>query len=140
MILLIFIQNQNHSFITHLMHLLHDGGLFFMTPILIAFFLVLFLIVKNILIWLKEKHFSSKYITLLNSLGLLILVWGVMGQLVGLIEAFDKIEIINEVAVSMLAGGLKISALPTLFGCFVFVVSRIATTIFTWIEKEELNN
>ncbi|MCK8524040.1 MotA/TolQ/ExbB proton channel family protein [Aquimarina sp. D1M17] len=136
MTLLFFIQPQDHSAFAHILHLLHDGGLFFMVPILMTLLLILFLIVRNVLVFFKEKRFSTKYIKLINSLGLLILVWGILGQLIGLIEALDRIDMIGDISTNMLAGGLKVSALPTLFGSFVFVVSRAATTIFIWIQKE----
>jgi len=108
-----------------------------MVPILMVLLVILFLVIKNIWVFYREKRWSSKYIKLINSLGLLILVWGILGQLIGLIEAFDRIEMLGDISASMLAGGLKVSALPTLFGCFVFVVSRAATTVFTWVQKEE---
>lgn len=132
--MIFFMQSQNLSFFPF--HLLHDGGLFFMTPILVMLLLVFFLIVKNILGIKKEKKSSEKYVQLINSIGLMTLVWGVLGQLIGLVSAFDKIELIGEVSTPLLAGGLKVSALPTMFGCLVFVVSRMATTMFIWIQKE----
>jgi hypothetical protein len=134
--LLVFIQSQNHSFFDHIIHLLHNGGLFFMVPILILFFVVLFLILKNVIVFKKEKKLSRKHIQLINSIGLMTLVWGVLGQLLGLVDALDKIGMLNEASTAILAIGLKMSALPTIFGCFVFVVSRGATIIFTWINKE----
>lgn len=134
---LIFMLLQNHSFFSHVIHLLHDGGMFFMLPILLVLFWVLFLILKIIWIIKKEKKISLKYIKLLNSIGLITLVWGVLGQLLGLVEAFDKIEMLDSVSTEILAVGLKMSALPTMFGCLVFVISRIATTVFTWFDKQE---
>jgi len=137
MISLFFIQSQDQPASVHIFQLLHEGGLFFMVPILMVLLVILFLVIKNIWVFYREKRWSSKYIKLINSLGLLILVWGILGQLIGLIEAFDRIEMLGDISASMLAGGLKVSALPTLFGCFVFVVSRAATTVFTWVQKEE---
>ena len=137
MISLFFIQSQDQSASFPVFQLLHEGGPFFMVPILMVLLVILFLVIKSIWVFYREKRWSSKYIKLINSLGLLILVWGILGQLIGLIEAFDRIEMLGDISASMLAGGLKVSALPTLFGCFVFVVSRAATTVFTWVQKEE---
>ncbi|AXT50067.1 hypothetical protein D1818_04185 [Aquimarina sp. BL5] len=137
MISLIINQSEeSHSFIVHTAHLLHDGGLFFMLPILATLFLVFFLIIRNALILKKTKHLPVKYIKIINSIGLMILVWGVLGQLLGLVQALDTIEFLGEISTARLAGGLKVSALPTMFGCLVFVISRIATVIFTWISKD----
>ncbi len=137
MVSLIFLMLQNKLLFANPFGLLHDGGMFFMFPILIMLLLVLFLAVKNVLEIRKQGFPSKKYNKLINSVGLLTLVWGVLGQLVGLVAAFDKIELLGEISTPMLAGGLKVSALPTIFGFFVFVVSRIVTIIFTWIQKEE---
>jgi len=136
MILTIFYLVEDHSIFAHILRLLHDGGMFFMFPILMTLFLVFFLIIKNVLIIKRDGTPSPKYIKLINSLGLMILVWGILGQLLGLVEAFDKIEMLGEISTARLAGGLKISALPTMFGSLVFVISRAATTIFIWITKE----
>lgn len=133
---LVFIQSK-HSFFTHIIHLFYDGGVFFMGPILILFFIVLFLILKNVIVLKREKRLSRKHIGLINSIGLMTLVWGVLGQLLGLVDALDKIGMLNDASTAILATGLKMSALPTIFGCFVFVVSRGATIIFTWINKEK---
>ncbi len=134
--LLTFILVQNHSFFAHILHLLHDGGLFFMLPILVSFFVIIFLIIKNGLIIRKKKKSSAKQIKLINSIGLMILVWGVLGQLLGLVEALDRVEMLDDVSTEILAVGLKLSSLPTIFGSFVFVISRIATIVFVWFEKE----
>ncbi|PKV52072.1 MotA/TolQ/ExbB proton channel family protein [Aquimarina sp. MAR_2010_214] len=133
---LVFIQSQNHSFFAHIVHLLKDGGFFFMLPILMMFFVVLSLVIKNVIVFRKEKILSKKHIQLINSIGLLTLVWGVLGQLLGLVGALDNIDMFGEPSIEILATGLKMSTLPTIFGCFVFVVSRGATIIFTWINKE----
>ncbi len=139
MILLTFSSLHNKILFLGPFGLLHDGGMFFMFPILVLLLLVFFLTVKNFLVIRQQGFPSAKYIKLINSVGLVTLVWGVLGQLVGLVEAFDKIELLGEISTPMLAGGLKISALPTIFGFFVFVVSRIASIIFTWMQQEKSN-
>ena len=79
---------------------------------------------------------TTKNIEIINSIGLMIIVWRVLGKLLGLVKALDTIEFLGEISTARLAGGLKISALPTMFGCLVFVICRIASIIFTWIAKE----
>jgi len=109
-----------------------------MIPILVMLLLVFFLIIKNVLIIKKQNHLPAKYIQIINSIGLMTLVWGILGQLIGLVGALDKIEFLGEISTARLAGGLKVSALTTMFGCLVFVISRIATIIFTWTQKEDI--
>ncbi|KZS41767.1 hypothetical protein AWE51_20445 [Aquimarina aggregata] len=136
MMLLFSIIQENQTYFSVIYKRMQEGGMFFMFPILVTLFLIFFLILKKVLILKKEGAPSYKYIKLINSLGLMILVWGILGQLIGLVDAFDKIEMLGEISTARLAGGLKISALPTMFGSLVFVISRAATTIFIWITKE----
>jgi biopolymer transport protein ExbB/TolQ len=53
-----------------------------------------------------------------------------------MIEAFDAIEGFNDsVNSTMIAGGLKVSFLTILFGCFVFIISRIGILILKGLQK-----
>ncbi|TPN82158.1 MotA/TolQ/ExbB proton channel family protein [Aquimarina algicola] len=130
------IQTETPSFFTQLFNKIYEGGLFFMLPIVIIFALVLSITIKNIFVIVKKGHSSVKFMKLINSIGLLALVWGVLGQLIGLVTAFDRLEMLGEVSIEVLARGLKISALPTIFGFFTFSISRAITIIFLWIQKE----
>jgi hypothetical protein len=57
--------------------------------------------------------------------GLLALVTGVLGQLIGMFMAFQAIEQIGEVSQAMLAGGLKVSSITSIYGMLIFVVTRL---------------
>lgn len=57
--------------------------------------------------------------------GLLALALGVLGQLIGLFEAFKAIEAMGGVSAAMLAGGLKVSSVTTIYGLIGFVISRL---------------
>ncbi|WP_024770444.1 MotA/TolQ/ExbB proton channel family protein [Aquimarina macrocephali] len=133
---LFILQNETSSIFTFIGNRIEEGGMFFMIPIVIMLLLVLFIIIKNTLVIIQRGVSSEKYISLINSMGLLTLVWGLLGQLIGIVGMFDKVEIIDEISTHVFASGLKVSALPAVFGFFVFIVSRIATIIFTWIDKE----
>ena len=64
------------------------------------------------------KHISDS--------GTLGLALGVMGSFIGLITAFDALEATGAAEPSILAGGLKVALLSTLFGLFTFSVSKLA--------------
>ncbi|WP_378173068.1 MotA/TolQ/ExbB proton channel family protein [Aquimarina sp. SS2-1] len=117
---------------------LEEGGFFFMFPILMMLLLVLFLIVRAVIVLKKGKSQLDKNIKLLNSVGLLTLVWGMLGQLIGIVGMFDQVEAVGDISTAMFAGGLKVSALPPIFGFCVFIISRVASIVFTWIQKEEM--
>lgn len=114
------------------MQLLQDGGPLFMYTLLTLLFITLALIVKGLL-----KKDYSKTIKLVSSISLFALVFGLLGQVIGLITAFDSIQSFSPDGINpgVLAGGLKISFLTTSFGFFVFLVGRAGIIIMTWLEK-----
>ena len=60
----------------------------------------------------------------IKELGLLALAFGALGQLIGLYDAFSVMEA-NDVPSHMLAGGLKVSLTPTLYGLLIYVLSLL---------------
>ena len=114
------------------MSILNDGGPFFMYPLLLLFILILILIVKGFL----KKGKLEKTTSLISSIALFAIVWGFLGQIIGLISAFDAIEAAGDISPAILAGGLKISALSPAFGMFVFLVGRLGIIILTWMHDD----
>lgn len=102
-----------------------EGGPFFMFPIMGLFITIIVIAIRGIV----QNSFNNKAKKLISSLALFTVVWGIMGQVLGLIEGFDTIHFQNNASIQMLAGGLKITFLPTLFGLFTFLISRIAIFI-----------
>lgn len=100
---------------------LNEGGPFFMYPL---FVILLFCIGLSVFAFLKGDP-TDKWQKLLSSVSLFALVWGFLGQMVGLITAFDTIDAKGGVSQSVLAGGLKIALLNPIFGIFVFLVARL---------------
>lgn len=71
-------------------------------------------------------HFrGGKSLSYVREFGLLALALGILGQLIGLFEAFKAIEIMGDVSPTLLAAGLKVSSVTTLYGFFGFIISRI---------------
>ena len=70
------------------------------------------------LLWLLVKAFDMH---LLSS---------ILGQIIGLYAAFEAIEAAADISPAMLAGGLKVSLITTIYGLLIFVISlliRLAT-------------
>ena len=111
-----------------LLSLLSDGGPVFMYPILFLLISIIVFIARAFI----SKADRKKSISLIASIGLFTLAWGVTGQILGLIAAFDVIEANDGVSMAILAGGLKISFLPTLFGLITFMVARLGIIGLTW--------
>ena len=61
----------------------------------------------------------------LKTYGNLGLVSGVLGSFIGLYSAFKFIEKVGDVSPSVLAGGIKVALICTLYGLLVYIVSRI---------------
>lgn len=102
-----------------------------MYAILLMLILILVLIVKGFF-----ENDKSKTISLVSSVGLFALVWGLLGQTVGLVSAFDAIEAAGDISISLMAGGFKVSLLTTIFGFLTFLVSRLGVIILVWINKD----
>ncbi|MFM1931847.1 MAG: hypothetical protein RL226_1150, partial [Bacteroidota bacterium] len=50
---------------------------------------------------------------------------GFMGTVIGMIEAFDQIAIANTINASIVAGGIKVALLTTVFGLIVAIILQI---------------
>lgn len=110
-----------------------EGGVVFMVPIVLLLILIIVLIVKGIL---HRNQDNTKTISLIASIALFTIVWGFLGQTIGLISAFDHIHGQGDVSMGVLAGGLKISFLPPVFAMVTFLIARIGIIVITWLGKE----
>ena len=110
-----------------------EGNPVFMFPILFLLILILVLIVRGLI----NKNNNSKTISLISSVGLFTLVWGILGQTFGLIKAFDAVQVAGDISIGIVAGGIKISLLTTLFGLFTFLIARLGIIILIWMKKEK---
>lgn len=111
---------------------MYEGGPYFMFPSLLILIVIVILIVKG---FLNLKKDDSKTLSLISSIGLFALIWGVFGQLLGLLQVFDYIQTAGETPTTVLAGGLKVSMLPTIFGVIIFLISRLGIITLTWLKK-----
>lgn len=87
-----------------------------------------------------EKEQPSKnpspFAKLIRHIGLLALVLGVFGQLIGLYQAFDAIQEMGSVAPAMLAGGLKVSMISTLYGLLIYIISLLIWFVLKTLKKQ----
>lgn len=65
------------------------------------------------------------YLTHIKSVGLFTLVFGILAQLIGLYQAFSAIERVGDISPALLAGGLKVSMISTLYGISIFLLSYL---------------
>lgn len=84
---------------------------------------------------LLEKNLSwiTLFITLSPSLGFL-------GTVVGMIQAFDKIQQVGDISATVVAGGMKVALLTTVFGLIVAMILQVFFNyILTLIEGMTTN-
>ena len=79
------------------------------------------------------KH-QLKYV---RSIGLFILVTGILGQMIGLFQAFSVIQSLQDISPSILAGGLKVSMITSLTGIFIYLISIVLWFLLDlWYHKK----
>lgn len=112
-----------------------EGGPFFMSLILICLILALVCIVLAFLNVKKDVVKSRKMTGLASDISILGLVFGLLGSIIGMIMAFDAISALGDVSQGMMAGGLKVAFLTTVFGCVTFILPRIGIIILKALYK-----
>lgn len=110
---------------------LNEGGPLFMYTTLFILIIILALLIRGFI----KPEARPKTITLVSSLSLFVLVWGFLGQMLGLISAFDAIQAAGDISPAILAGGLKVAILSPLFGMIVFLIARIGIIILNVLKK-----
>lgn len=109
--------------------LYYEGGALFMGSLTIILILMLGWSVYHFIqvVIKKEVNLSKAKEKLkhIKTIGTFALVFGILGQLIGLIQAFDAIEQMGGVSPALLMGGLKVSMIPTLYGILIFLISLL---------------
>ncbi|MCA6074332.1 MotA/TolQ/ExbB proton channel family protein [Fulvivirga sedimenti] len=108
--------------------LFNEGGPLFMGLLTIEFILVIVVAVRTMIKYSGDALSyaeAQKTLGYVRSLGLLAFVTGIFGQLIGLYDAFTAIQEIESVSPAMLAGGLRVSLITTLYGTFILMISLI---------------
>jgi biopolymer transport protein ExbB/TolQ len=101
--------------------LLFEGGILFMSILTLSLAAVLGLAIRSFI----KKDTSSRHIDLIKSVGLFALVFGLLGQFIGLYSALSMIESAGAISPAILAGGLKVSSITSIYGMIIFVISYL---------------
>lgn len=112
-----------------------EGGPLFMSFILICLLLALFFVVMGFVNLKKDAVKSKKMTSLASDASVLGLVFGFLGSIIGMITAFDAIESMGEISAGMMAGGLKVSFLTTVFGAITFILPRIGIIVLKTLQR-----
>ena len=102
-----------------------EGGWEFMSLITILAFVMLFFAAKGAAAVYGDTHsYPPARLYYIRFFGMLALVTGVLGQLIGLYEAMKQISQMEGISQQMLAGGIKVSSITTLYGFIVFLIAH----------------
>jgi sorbitol-specific phosphotransferase system component IIC len=85
-----------------------------------------------------QSNFSHR-LTYVKSVGLFTMITGILGQLIGLLEAFKAIERVGDISPAMLAGGLKVSMITTLYGILIYLFSILIWFLLDLLHQKKLN-
>lgn len=70
-----------------------------------------------------------KYIKTIGTFGM---VSGILGQLIGLYQAFDFLEAHDNVSQPIISRGLKVSLIPSIYGLLIFLLSLLFWMVFDY--------
>lgn len=76
-------------------------------------------------------------LTLIKSIGLFSLVFGILAQMMGLYQAFSAIEQAGNISPALLAGGLKVSMISTIYGLVIFLLSYVLWLGLDYMAKNQ---
>ena len=112
-----------------MLDLFYQGGALFMSLLSILGLLMLTGIALHL-----TKKVKLRFV---KEVGLLALVVGILGQLIGLFQAFQALESMEvQASTAMIMGGLKVSMITTLYGLLIFIVARVYVLIsLKWRES-----
>jgi hypothetical protein len=108
--------------------LFYMGGPVFMSILTLIFIAVIVVFVVNGLPVLNGNstgEIAVRKISYIKAVGLFGLMVGILEQLIGLYQAFVAIEMIGEISPAMLAGGIKVSMISTIYGMIIYVISYL---------------
>lgn len=102
-----------------------------MYPLLLLLIIVVILFVKE----LVKKDQFKKTSKLLSAIGSFAVVWGFLGQILGLMAAFDAIQAAADISPAIMAEGLQVSFYAPIFGVVVFLIAKLEVIVLTWMQK-----
>ncbi len=106
------------------MNLFYQGGVLFMGLVTIVFVSGIVVAVYALITLLKGSEASKvkSILAYVKSIALLAVIVGVLGQMIGLYSAFESISQVGGVSPSLLAGGLRVSSITTIYGMISCVI------------------
>ena len=74
---------------------------------------------------LGNSAIEKNWLGYIKSLGLFALVLGMLGQFIGLFQAFEIIGSGMEISPAMMASGVKVSMVTSIYGMIIFLIAYV---------------
>jgi len=117
-----------------MLELFQTGGMLFMSILTIQLVIVLLLSARYAMKPVKQ----IAGLDLIRSIGLLAAVTGILAQLIGLFSAFRSIEIAGSVSPVMLASGLRVSSITSIYGLLIYAIALVIWSVLRTRNKAAL--
>jgi biopolymer transport protein ExbB/TolQ len=122
----LFINQLNSNIMTNLFY---EGGPLFMGILTLILLVILIMGVTNGVAVSKNSSEDNdglmRRLSRIKSVGLFALVFGILGQLIGLYSGFVQIQAMGNVSPAILAGGIKVSMITTIYGVIIFLIAYL---------------
>ncbi|UXP33143.1 MotA/TolQ/ExbB proton channel family protein [Reichenbachiella agarivorans] len=105
--------------------LFYMGGSLFMGILTLLLLVIIVVMTIQVVVMLKQKESFSMDLGIIKSIGTFAMVFGVLGQFIGLYAAFQSIEVVGQVSQALLASGLKVSSITSIYGILIFLISYL---------------
>lgn len=111
-----------------------DGGILFMLVITVFGLLMLSFSGVKIYRMLIKKEFDLLQLNYILLFGSLSLIFGILGQGIGLFSAMEAIHQAGDISPSLMAAGFRVSMITPLYGIIIFIF-----TLLFWGILKEIN-
>lgn len=117
-------------------NLFNEGGVLFMSILT----MVLALSIGLAAYYFVKKIHDVSSLSMIKSLGLFALVFGLLGQFIGLYSALSALsQMQGEVSPSILMNGIRISSITTIYGMVIFVISYLLMFALTAVSRNSID-
>ena len=99
------------------------GGVLFMSIITILGVGMIIFSVKCFIAVFSKKDYSGKGINYILMFGSLAFIIGLLGQAIGMFEAFAAIQEAGDISPALVVGGLRVSMITPFYGVIYFILS-----------------
>ncbi len=109
-----------------MIELFYQGGWLFMSLVTLMGLIMLFFAARGATkAFVNIAPYEPAQLYYVRFFGMLALVTGILGQVIGLYDAMAAVSQSEHVSQAMLAGGLRVSTITTLYGFVVFIIAHL---------------